>query len=221
MSLKIRLAIVDHNTLLCESLSAYFEAHADFDLLWSAESVRRALYPWTIQAPDVLLLDVETAGIEGFDLLRRTQLTQSGQTPAAIVILSDDQRDSSLELAAKLGVQGYLLKTESLDGIVDALRRVAQGEPSWSDSIALRLRFDDQTNQYEVAHRSLISRLTPRQTEILEHLAKGESAKEIARRLHLSAKSVNSHTYRIMKRLDVHDRVELTLLAVREGLVVP
>ncbi|HUQ70299.1 MAG TPA: response regulator transcription factor, partial [Planctomycetaceae bacterium] len=129
--------------------------------------------------------------------------------------------DIFIEQSLKLGFSGYLLKSEPLRELVSAIERVAAGEPVFSQAVAERLTFDPDKSQYVVRHESDLSALTLRQLEVLRHLACGQSVKEISHMMKLSQKSVDSHKYRIMNKLGIHDRVLLARFAIREGLMVP
>jgi DNA-binding NarL/FixJ family response regulator len=113
------------------------------------------------------------------------------------------------------------MKGEPFQELVSAIERVAEGEWVFSQEVLDRLIFDQQSQEYAVRHESDLSALTSRQLEVLRHLACGQSVKEISQMMHLSQKSVDSHKYRIMNKLGIHDRVLLARFAIREGLMVP
>jgi DNA-binding NarL/FixJ family response regulator len=113
------------------------------------------------------------------------------------------------------------LKGEPIHNLAEAFLRAAAGEKTFSPAVAERLNYDPQTKRYSVKSETPLSSLTGRQLEVLRHLARGESVKEIARQMHLSQKSIDSHKYRIMNKLGIHDRVELARFAIREGLSNP
>ena len=108
-----------------------------------------------------------------------------------------------------------------MQNLSDAILRAVAGESSFSPEVLERLNFNQETKRYSLKVESSLSTLTGRQVEVLRHLARGESVKEIARLMHLSHKSVDSHKYRIMNKLGIHDRVELARFAIREGLLTP
>ena len=121
----------------------------------------------------------------------------------------------------KFSLSGYLLYDDDAETVITGIKRVFAGGYCWSPDVEQHLKFNSCTGTYELANESQAKRLTLRQKEIIIHLAHGASAKVVARRLHLAEKSINSHTYRIMKLLKIHDRVELTHFAIREGLISP
>jgi DNA-binding NarL/FixJ family response regulator len=215
---KIRLALVDQNILLCQSLCAYFESHPDFQVLWWTGCLREAAARLLRLPPDIALVDVDVSADGVFDLARRAAKTS--ECPK-IIILTNNACDALVDRALQVATRGYLLKDETLQFVVDSIKGVAQGQCAFSKRIRERLRLDPTTNRYTLETNCCLKCLTTRQLEILKHLAQGASAKEIARTVHLSVKAVNSHKYRIMQRLNVHDRVDLARYAIREGLVSP
>jgi DNA-binding NarL/FixJ family response regulator len=138
-----------------------------------------------------------------------------------LMLLSGFLADIFLEQALKHGFSGYVMKGEPFKQLATAIEAVAAGEWVFSPDVAERLIFNQQSNEYAVRHESDLSALTARQLEVLRHLACGQSVKEISQMMHLSQKSVDSHKYRIMNKLGIHDRVLLARFAIREGLMVP
>jgi DNA-binding NarL/FixJ family response regulator len=212
----VRLGIVEQQRLVCHSLQALFAGKAEFIVEWTAVSAADALDHWTKNPPDVVLLDGELRNGSPYDLAHRML---SGPSSSKVIILASEVRDDSVKLATDLKISGYLLKGDSPEAVIAGIIEAHSGRTSWSPAVERRLRLDTAPETISAPHQGLCQRLTARQIEIVRHLAQGSSAKEIGRELHLSEKSVSSHTYRIMKRLNIHDRVGLVRLAIRDGLV--
>ncbi|MDZ4684528.1 MAG: response regulator transcription factor [Planctomycetaceae bacterium] len=214
----ITCVFVDDHEMVLEALVAQFQRSPRIRVVGTAGSVDEMLPLLGRTAPDVLVVDVNLPGRDIFDvaadLKRRWPETR-------ILILTGFLADIFIEQALKQGIAGYLLKSEPLKELVSAIERVAAGEPVFSKAVAERLTFDPGTSQYVVRHESDLSALTLRQLEVLRHLACGQSVKEISTMMKLSQKSVDSHKYRIMNKLGIHDRVLLARFAIREGLMVP
>ena len=104
---------------------------------------------------------------------------------------------------------------------MDAIRKVARGEVYFSDEVRQRLIVDIDQVRLAQQPRSRIATLTHREREILRHIAQGLSKKEIASKLNLSVKTVETHSSNLMRKLGIHDRVELARFAIREGLAEP
>ena len=168
--------------------------------------------------PDVVVLETELPGRGAFDLVSdlRRRLKE-----IKIVFFTEFHSDVFIKQALELDVRGYLMKTEPVDFVIQSLKRVATGEYCYSKTVAERLESDPDRKKNGFRSECHLSSLTPRQLEVLRHLSKGLSVKEVAKQMLISSKSVDSHKYRIMHKLDIHDRVSLARYAIREGLVLP
>lgn len=214
----LRLAIVGPSTLAGQSLRAFFTAHPDFCVTWTAATTTEANRLLDADPPAVMLLDADLMQGSLVDLGRRVV---TGVETTKTVVLRSQVCMATLKWVLKLKLSGYLLKDDAPETAIAGIKRAYAGGHCWSPAVERRLQFHSTTNTYQLSDGDPAERLTPRQTEIVAHLAQGASAKEVARYLHLAEKSINSHTYRIMKQLDIHDRVELTRFAIREGLIDP
>ena len=161
--------------------------------------------------PDVVVMDLTMPGVTGFEASRRI-LARDGQ--ARILVFSVHETGAYLSQALNLGILGYISKRSASRVMVEAVRSVANGERYIGEE--LRRHLDDAD---ESGDKSLIDRLTPREFEIFCHLAAGESVEDIARALNISPKTVGTHYTQLKKKLDATNVAELTLLAVRAGLV--
>ena len=213
---KRRLAIVDCHTLAAQSLAIALQSHSEFEVVWVTHCLREAHRQFRQTPCDLMLLDVEIEqGVWCFiDRIHRSA------PDVKLVILSMNGCDAFVRQALDSGVSGYVLKCESLHSVVDTLRRVEAGDRPFPEHLTARLR-QDGSNGATLRNGILADALTPRQLEVLTLIARGNTAKGIARSLNLSVKGVNSHIYRIMDKLNVHNRVELARLAIREGLIAP
>lgn len=214
----IRLVLIDDHQMLLEALSARLSRDSGLQVIGTASNCDAGLELVVQTAPDLLLMDVEIPGRGAFDLAGEI-LARVRQTK--VVFLSGYLTDVFVAQALRVRASGYLLKGDSLDTLCEAIRRAVAGETVFSDEVRRRVTHDPTRKRYFVQTHSELLRLTPRQLEVLRHLARGQSVKEIATRMRLSEKSVDSHKYRIMAKLGLHDRVELARYAIREGLLLP
>jgi two-component system invasion response regulator UvrY len=175
----------------------------------SCELIRR-------MAPRVVLLD-GPCFIFGFRAVCELVELRVGQTRTAV--LADDLSDTQLELAASCGVKGLLSRSDSLVDLGYALRRVGEGRCHVSPNLAARATIGQRPERIQIQRRSQLGTFSNRQLEVLIALAEGKRVKDIADELHLSEKAIESHKYRLMNRLGIHDRVELCRWAIREGLI--
>lgn len=161
--------------------------------------------------PDLLVLDLRMPSIDGLALLRK--LRAAGfETPALILTMSDAQED--LGAALRLGVRGYLLKDMEPEDVIAAIGRAARGELVVAPSLMLKLAQMLQNGATGSARDDLLASLTERELQILEHLARGESNKTIARALDISHDTVKLHVRHILAKLNLSSRVEAAVFAV-------
>lgn len=214
----IRIVIVDDHRILLDALAARIGREPDLQVDCAASDAETALAAVTKLQPDILVLDIDLPGTGPFDLLAQA----SAAAPAMkTLFLSGYLSDALVERAVRLNAGGYVLKGEPVSFLLDAIRSVASGERCFSREVEERLILDPNTKRYNLRTESRLASLTNRQLEVLRLLAKGQSVKQVAQTMHLSEKSVDSHKYRLMNKLDIHDRVELARFAIREGLTTP
>jgi two-component system nitrate/nitrite response regulator NarL len=171
--------------------------------------------------PDVILLDLRMPDIDGLMILRR--LRESGlQMP--IVMLTTSSEEHDLVESLRNGAQGYLLKDMEPDEVLTALRSIVEGNTVVAPDLAGVLARVVQSGpraaekQPDPPIPKPFAELTPRESEILCHLAEGQSNKVIARNLGISDGTVKLHVKAILRKLGVHSRVEAAVLAVEHGL---
>ncbi len=210
--------LIDRDRLFLEALPS------NRDLLKGVRIVGRALdIPTGLDvvrrtAPDVVVID--GFGFQlGFRDLSNNVAIRLGQMQ--LCVFADHLTDAQLDLAIASGALGLLSRQSSLSEMARAIQEVGNGQHYIAESIRPRLVETSDPRRWEVAGRMHMRDLTDRQLEVLVHLAEGKRVKEIADLLSISEKAVESHKYRLMNRLGIHDRVELCRWAIREGLVEP
>lgn len=215
---EIKVYLVDDHVVLLECLSAYLSTDSRLRVVGTSSSTEDAANKILAAQPNVIVLDVELPGRSAFDLAETLQMRLPG---LKFIFLTGFQSDALISRALKMGCHGYLLKGESIHNVRNAIIRANRGDVTFSAEIQNRLVQDPHSSSYRLPVDSTLAGLTGRQLEVLRHLATGASVKEIAKMMHLSQKSVDSHKYRIMHKLGIHDRVELARFAIREGLTRP
>lgn len=215
---RIRVLLIDDHRMVLESLSARLAQHPQIEIVGTAENCDDGFRLALQQRPNVVLLDVHLPGRGSFDL---AEDLVSRIPDIKLIFVTGYLADVYLAQAVRLRASGYLLKGEPVQNLSDAIVRAVNGESTFSPDVLERLKLDPETKRYSLKTETSLNTLTGRQVEVLRHLARGESVKEIARAMHLSHKSVDSHKYRIMNKLGIHDRVELARFAIREGLLTP
>ena len=166
--------------------------------------------------PDIILLDLRMPDINGLEILEQF-MHQKIRAPVVMLTTSSEQAD--LAEALRKGAKGYLLKDMEPDQLVAAMRDIADGKivvaPDLTPVLAELVKHGDSTEQ-RVPTR--FSELTPREMEILCHLSEGQSNKAIARNLNISDGTVKLHVKSVLRKLQVHSRVEAAVMAVEQGV---
>jgi DNA-binding NarL/FixJ family response regulator len=210
----IRVLVADDHALFRAGIRKLLQTFAGVEVVGEAADGHEALRVAVAQRPDVVLMDIAMPDLNGVEAAAR--LTRDGPRPR-VVILSMHAGEEHVLRAIRAGAAGYLLKDASPAELETAVRAVARGETYLSPAIS-RYVVEDYVRRGGGEH-SPLDRLTPRQREILQLLAEGNTAKAIAAKLGLSVKTVETHRAQLMERLEVRDLATLVRLAVRLGLV--
>lgn len=165
--------------------------------------------------PDVVLLDIRMPQISGLETLRRLRAEDKN---VPVIMLTTSQDEGDVVEALRSGAQGYLLKDMEADELVKALMQIAGGKTVVAPDLAGILARVVQGGEIARKPSSPFSDLTPREMEILAHLAEGQSNKVIGRELGIADGTVKLHVKSILRKLGVHSRVEAAVMAVEQGL---
>jgi len=210
--------LIEEQRVLLESLAARLQRIPDLEVVGTASGSREGLALIRRIEPAVVMLGIVHQDRSGFDIAAEAA---NRQRNLKIVFLTSHLTDVFLARAMRLRADGYLLKSEPLEFVIQSIRRIARGERCFSREVQKRLEYDSKRSRYSVSSEGRLTSLTSRQLEVLTRLSRGESVKEVAQGMHLSVKSIDSHKYRIMHKLGIHDRVHLARFAIREGLLQP
>jgi DNA-binding NarL/FixJ family response regulator len=178
----IRVALLDSQQAFVESFSAQINAHPEMHVVARANSLQSGLDAFLSPQPDIILLDIDIGGHSAFEVGREIK---SRDLRTSLILLTSHVSDLSIQQALKLKMRGYLLKSEPISVLIDAIRKVWAGEDSYSEYVRRRLQFDSDQNRYRFDMAHPLADLTSRQFEVLLHLAQGRSVKEVARCMHL------------------------------------
>ncbi len=210
----IRVVLADDHALVRRGVRAFLEEAADIEVVGEAEDGEKALALVQTTRPDVLVTDIEMPGLTGFELTERVVQ----EYPATkVLILSIHKQKEYATRALTCGAAGYLLKDAALGECEAAVRAVFRGESYLSPAISAHL-VAEYTRLAQAEDQSAPS-LTPRQRQVLQLIAEGLPTKAIARRLSISAKTVDAHRSQLMERLDIHDVAHLVRYAIRNHLI--
>lgn len=209
----IRVLVVDDHEMFSEALGLLLGRQPDIRLVGSARHADEAM-ELLGEAPDVVLMDLDMPGTNGIEATRRIR---EAIPEVKVVLLTAVQSPEIIAEALAAGACGYVPKTRAVEELMDIVRRAAAGEivmPERDLAAVVEQLRGPRTSPGEAALR----RLTPRETEILQGLAAGETASEIAASLGISALTVQSHVKSVLAKLGVHSKIEAVTLAWRHGL---
>jgi two-component system nitrate/nitrite response regulator NarL len=207
----IKIVLVDDHSLCRNGLTDLLQHRGGMVVCASTGDTHKVADLLTEHRPDLAVLDLRMPHTDGLTLLR--SLRAAGiDTPALILTMSDAQDD--LAAALRLGVKGYLLKDMEPEDVIAAIGRAARGELVVAPALTLKLAQMLQSGRTGVERLDLLASLTDRERQILEHLARGESNKTIARALDISHDTVKLHVRHILSKLSLTSRVEAAVFAV-------
>ncbi|HAT32361.1 MAG TPA: DNA-binding response regulator [Janthinobacterium sp.] len=207
----ISVLLVDDHALFRSGIRSLLQRHAEFSVVGEAadgaEGVKRALQ----LQPDVVLLDLNMPGMSGVETL---QLMLQDCPDTAIVMLTVSEDAEDLASALRAGACGYLIKNIETDYLIRAIRRAAAGETVVAEAMTGKLVAQLQSGSQRDEPASDLDKLTPREKEIIDCLARGESNKGIARSLELAESTVKIHVQNVLKKLKLSSRVQAAVYAV-------
>jgi len=214
----MRVLLIDDHTLVRKGLEQLLQSRG-VEVVASASSGREGIEQALALKPDVILLDVKMPEMSGTETLK--QLRATGVT-APVLMLTMSREEVDLQAALRNGAQGYLLKDMDHEDLVPALQDALRGNNVVAKELIGSLTRLVQGHAGKHAEKAssadLLSELTPRELEILRHLAEGQSNKAIGRTLEITDGTVKLHVKSILRKLGVRSRVEAAVLAVEHGL---
>jgi len=212
----VRVILVDDHAIVLAGLRIALAQCNDLEVVGEATHAGAALKLAADTGAQVALLDIHLPGSDGFEIALRLREV-SPET--RVILLSSTFDNASIELALDLEVSGFLLKTEPPQVIADSIRGAMSGKRCFSKAIHKLLEPVGDDFRLSGRKGAKIAVLTTEERQMLVELAEGHALKQIAGRMKITYKSADHLKARVMKKLDVHDRVELTRLAIREGVV--
>lgn len=215
MDRPISVLLVDDHTMVREALISWLRTTGDITVVADAASADEAIRLGASLRPDVVLMDIEMPGTDSFKAAQAIMRECPG---TRVVFLSGFHHDQYVELALATHAAGYVLKNELPSAVAEAIRAVAAGRTYLSPEVAARAAASFGNTSPSLGGQSLASVLTPRELEIVRYTAKGLPNREIAAAAGISSRTVQRHIENVMRKLNIHSRVELTRLAIREGL---
>lgn len=214
---KVRLFLVDDHPLVREWLAQLLRAEADFEVVGEAEDPAGALEKMERAPPDLAVVDLSLREGSGLDLIKalRTRLPS-----VQVIVLSMHEELTQVERALRAGAAGYVMKRESTQQIVEAIRRVRAGQIYANAEVLARLA-ERMVGRRKTAALGTVDALSDRELEVFRRMGEGHVTKRIAADLGVSIKTVQEYQARIKEKLGLGDAAELMRAAVRwtEGVL--
>ncbi|WP_232700138.1 response regulator [Brevibacillus daliensis] len=210
---KHRVVIVDDHVLARTAIRSMLDEDDSFQIVGEAENGEEGVKLCQELQPDVVLMDINMPGCNGLEATRRIKQLEP-HIKVVILSVSDDVAD--LFTAIQFGAQGYLLKNMNPTDWLSYLRALLEEKSDISREMANKLFYKFRTGQ--LPDEPDPSVLTPRETEILAYVAKGETNKQIAQRLVITEHTVKNHMKNLLEKLYLDNRVQLAAYALRHGL---
>jgi len=207
----VRVLLADDHELVRAGVRKVLENSPGIEVVGEASRGDETLAKLAELEPDVLLLDLNMPGGDGFEVLRSARDTAGG---ARIVVLSLHVQAEYVSRAVREGADGYLSKDLAAQELPDAIASVMAGKPWYSAAVQEVLAKVVRTGGTRP-----LEKLTPREREVLVGIARGLTSKEIGAQFNISSRTVETHRAALMRKLDVRSIALLTQLAIREGLV--
>ncbi len=208
---KLTLLLVDDHAVVRSGFKVLLQTWDDVDVVAEANSGEEALPLYTQHRPDVVVMDIAMAGMGGIEASKRLLALDP---KVRILALSAHENSSYAKRALQAGALGYLSKRTAPEVLIDALRLVARHQRFIDPLIAQRM-----ANQPYDSDAQQIDKLSPREFEVFLLLAKGRSVLDISQALGLSSSTVGTHLYKVKQKLQLSNQSEMTLLAMRHGLL--
>jgi two-component system invasion response regulator UvrY len=208
----IRVLLVDDHAVVRTGFRLLLQAHSDISVVAEADSGEVACQRYIELTPDVVVMDLAMPGMGGLEALRRIRARHN---QARVLTLSAHDDAMHARRALREGALGFLSKRSAPETLIEAITTVASGRRYLDVGLAQKLALAD----LDGTTRSPIERLSEREFEVFMRLARGETVQRIADDLKLSASTVGTHLYNVKQKLEVVNQSELTLLAIRHGLI--
>ena len=213
----ITVVIADDHRSFGEALEVALDKERDLRVIEVVTDGQSAIDSASKEHPDIVLMDLQMPGVDGIEATRRIHDETAG---TAVIILSGQADEISLARAIQAGARGYLNKTEAVVGLADAIRRAHRGEPlHTSAEVEESLKRLRRRRAQDGNLSQRIERLTPRELEILQRMADGDTPETIATELGMSKHTLRTHTQNVLTKLGVHSKLDAIVAAIRYGKV--
>jgi two-component system invasion response regulator UvrY len=208
----IKVLIVDDHALVRMGIRRLLDDLPDIEVVAEADNGEKALSLVKLHQPDVVLLDMKMPGIDGWEVTRRLKKTSPDVKVIAVTALSSESLPSRV---LQLGAMGYLTKESGPEEMASAIRKVVRGEKYLSAEMAQKMAI----NRLQAPEDAPFELLSEREMQVMLMITRGMLVQDIADKLFLSTKTVNTYRYRIFEKLSIKNDVELTYLAMQHRVI--
>ncbi len=209
---RIRVIIADDHRLIRDGLRKILSFHSDIEVIGEAKDGGEVCRLALSVEPDIVLMDINMPGMNGIEATRRIKTALPGTGIIALSIHDDEEYVFEL---GKAGVSAYILKDIDSESLVETIRAVYRGETVFHPSIARKLLGEFR----RIAGQETTGQLSRRETEVLAMITSGKTNREIGEKLFISEKTVKNHLTNIFRKLNVTDRTQAAMYAVRNRIV--
>lgn len=213
---KIKVLVVDDHAIVREGVRMILAKEPDLEVVGEASDGQEALERAKQLQPDVVVMDISMPGMGGIEA---TQTLRTTLPAVQVLALTMHEDETYVFQLLRAGAAGYVLKRAAAQDLVAAVRAAARGEAFLYPSIARKVVEDYLKRVESGEERERYDGLTAREKEILTLIASGSSNQQIAEKLFISIKTVQTHRAHILEKLGLHDRTELVRYAIRKGLI--
>lgn len=220
---KVRILLVDDHPLFRQGVTWTLSNQPDLEIVGEVADGQGAIQQADILVPDLVLCDINLPGMNGLEV---TRILKRRHPQMAVIILTLHEDDEQLFHAIRVGASAYAIKDIAAQDLISLIRRVGRGEYLINENVLSRpfvaSKVLDQFRELatlDEAADTVFSPLTPREVEILDCVARGNSNKEIARLLSISDQTVKNHITSILKKLSVNDRTAAVVHALKKGWI--
>ncbi len=215
----ITVLLADDQALVRGGFRLILESEPDIRVVAEAEDGASAVEQVRRHRPDVVLMDIQMPGMDGLEATRQVLADPRIQT--RVLILTTFEQDDYVFEALRLGASGFLVKTAPPEDLITAIRVVARGEALLSPSVTRRVVHEFARQRRRPTPTDTVHRLSGRERQVLELLARGGSNAEIGQALFVSEATVKTHVSAVLGKLGLRDRVQAVIFAYENGVVEP
>lgn len=213
--MSIKILVADDHHVVRKGLIFFLNTQSDIKVIGEASNGEEAIKLIKTLKPDIVIMDLAMPILDGIEA---TKVIQSENLPVKVMILTSFYDKDHIIPAVEAGAAGYYLKDSDPDELVLAIRKIFDGENQFHSKVTTQLISALSNKKEEKPEDEIHNKLTKREIEVLQEITRGKSNKEIAASLFITEKTVKTHVSNILAKVQLQDRTQLALYAVRNGL---